>query len=215
MPEGPAGAVARQGPVPHEGHGGADSLDGAASPAAGLPGGDAPDGAPRRRVHPLWWGLGAPVAVLLVVAAIAWFPTTGDEALLQTRPVDPPDLFRGDYVTLSYDISDVQAVDAPERGARVYVRLEPDGAAERGTGDPYWTVAEWSTRPLDGFCLRGTVTGHSGSSMRIEYGIEQYFIPKDETLEDWRGKEVSVVVTARDCTARVKEIHLDGETWRP
>jgi uncharacterized membrane-anchored protein len=33
-----------------------------------------------------------------------------EEVLLQTRPVDPRDIFRGDYVTLSYDISDFNRI---------------------------------------------------------------------------------------------------------
>ena len=32
---------------------------------------------------------------------------TGTDVTLQTRPVDPRDLLRGDYVTLSYEISRV------------------------------------------------------------------------------------------------------------
>ena len=34
---------------------------------------------------------------------------TGREIVLKTVPVDPRDLFRGDYVTLRYDISRLQA----------------------------------------------------------------------------------------------------------
>jgi uncharacterized membrane-anchored protein len=32
---------------------------------------------------------------------------TGEEVLLKTLPVDPRDLFRGDYVILRYDVSRV------------------------------------------------------------------------------------------------------------
>ena len=43
----------------------------------------------------------------------------GREVTLQTRPVDPRDFLRGDYVVLSYDISSVPAgalKDTPSSG---------------------------------------------------------------------------------------------------
>ena len=46
--------------------------------------------------------------------------TNGKVVLLETRPVDPRDLLRGDYLTLNYKISDVPLLgDAIRLGARV------------------------------------------------------------------------------------------------
>ena len=63
---------------------------------------------------------------------------TGAEILLKTRPVDPRDLFRGDYVILSYDISRFNAGDMQSSLVRhfrvddqVYVTLDMDGEYSR------------------------------------------------------------------------------------
>ena len=70
---------------------------------------------------------------------------TGREIVLQVQPVDPRDLFRGDYVILGYGISPVslsdQANGAPldqiKRGEPVYVTFQADAAGG-------WTVKRLS-----------------------------------------------------------------------
>ncbi|MGC4548846.1 GDYXXLXY domain-containing protein, partial [Escherichia coli] len=55
---------------------------------------------------------------------------TGREIVLPIRPVDPRDLFRGDYARLSYEISTLDSSllgwspDAPSRPQDVFVTLE-------------------------------------------------------------------------------------------
>src|SRR5512142_3370735 len=59
---------------------------------------------------------------------------SGALVLLETHPVDPRDLLRGDYVTLNYKISTVPLdlfspapANALSPGQTVYVGLEPRG----------------------------------------------------------------------------------------
>ncbi len=70
--------------------------------------------------------------VVLLIGIIAYrqhWVATGERVLLKTAPVDPRDIFRGDYVSLRYDIS---ALDLGELGVKesfnnnekVYVILE-------------------------------------------------------------------------------------------
>jgi uncharacterized membrane-anchored protein len=70
--------------------------------------------------------------VVLLIGIIAYrqyWVATGDRILLRTVPVDPRDIFRGDYVNLRYNIS---ALDLDELGVkesfkwneRIYVILE-------------------------------------------------------------------------------------------
>ena len=51
---------------------------------------------------------------------------TGKEVLLKTVPVDPRDLFRGDYVVLRYDISTIDletvSTDIQQKGSRQNAR---------------------------------------------------------------------------------------------
>ena len=56
------------------------------------------------------------------MALIAWMVIdrvrilrTGTEVTLRTRPLDPRDFLRGDYVTLGYDISALPAGELEER----------------------------------------------------------------------------------------------------
>src|ERR1039458_9311882 len=84
--------------------------------------------------------------LLLLVLALqtAWILRTtwvqeralagGKVVLLETRPVDPRDLLRGDYVTLNYKICDVALrlfspalTNGLAPGENVYVDLEPRG----------------------------------------------------------------------------------------
>jgi uncharacterized membrane-anchored protein len=70
--------------------------------------------------------------VALLVGMIAYrqyWVATGEKILLRTAPVDPRDLFRGDYVSLRYDISaiDLSALDVKESfkpNEKIYVILE-------------------------------------------------------------------------------------------
>lgn len=63
---------------------------------------------------------------------------TGTEVILKTEPVDPRDLFRGDYVVLNYEISTLDLEEIPvedpyfEYNDRIYLVLE----LENGYGVP-------------------------------------------------------------------------------
>ena len=70
------------------------------------------------------------VALLVgIIAYREYWVATGEKILLRTAPVDPRDLFRGDYVSLRYDIStiDLGALDVKESfkpNEKIYVILE-------------------------------------------------------------------------------------------
>lgn len=96
------------------------------------------------------------LAVLLVATvqsgALAWMIydrvtliTSGKEVVLDTVPVDPRSLFRGDYVILNYKISrlnahDLEGDDYFESGDIVYVAL-------RKTGETSWTPVSVAKKP--------------------------------------------------------------------
>lgn len=112
------------------------------------------------RARPRRWGLVAAGALMtLLLAQIVLdriaILRDGVEVRLATAPVDPRDIFRGDYVILTYDISrlplDRLGVDDPEsyrEGETVYVGLE-----ERDSGR--WGAAAIARAP-EGL-PRGTV----------------------------------------------------------
>ena len=148
----------------------------------------------------------------------------GREVTLQTRPVDPRDLLRGDYVTLGYDISQLPAgalagQPSAERNPVVFVKLAPDAnglyqAVSVHAGPVPVTASE--------ILIRGRVTYSCGSSGRtfcdrltIRYGLESYFVPEGEgrKLEQARNEQKLRVVAAvlPSGRAAIKRLLLDGE----
>jgi len=150
----------------------------------------------------------------------------GGDVALQTRPVDPRDFLRGDYVVLNYEISSLPAgalKDTPSegRGTPVFVKLvrRPSGFHE---------VVSVHTEPVavaDGEVLiRGRVTygATCGTTHRlfcerlqVSYGIERYFVPQGEGREIERSRnegKVSVVAAVTPAgRAAIKRLLLDGK----
>lgn len=133
---------------------------------------------------------------------------TGREVVLETTPVDPRDVFRGDYVVLRYEISTVSAC-CFDVGDTVYVSLEPRGDVWQATdvGD---TPPAANAEPY----IRGRVTradrARGRSSIEVEYGIESYFVPEGtgREIEQARGKLRVVTVVDGWGTAQIKSLLL-------
>lgn len=101
--------------------------------------------------------------------------SAGTPVLLKASPVDPWDVFRGEYVRLEYDITWIKGPDLDSnRRQDVYVVLEK--------GDKYWQAAGIS---LDKPVLTGEQIFIKGSAdyynefkgeYHVSYGIESYFV---------------------------------------
>ena len=119
---------------------------------------------------------------------------TGQSVLLETIPVDPRDLFRGDYVILDYKISRparwLWQETEYRKGETVYVTLRKNGR--------FWEAEAVSrARPDDGVLfVRGTVAGTDGDALRVLYGIESYFVPEGTGTELERAAGRGLVVEA-------------------
>ena len=86
--------------------------------------------------------------------------------LLRVEPVDPRDMFRGDYVTLDYAISRVPN-GKYEPGRTVYVTLVPEA------GGRHYRAGEFLAEPpKSGVYIRGTAQAHG----RATYGIESFYV---------------------------------------
>lgn len=126
--------------------------------------------------------------------------TNGQEVILKTRPVDPRDLFRGEYVILRYEIEAAEMVTDQAQllqdGKQIYLKLETDssGVAQ--------VVAVQTTEPdfSDGVWLAGEV---SYNTVRFR-DLEQFYVPEGAGLaiEDLR-EELHVRITIHDGEARV------------
>ena len=150
----------------------------------------------------------------------------GTEVKLQIQPVDPRDLFRGDYVTLSYGISQVPAgalKDQPASGRNpiVYVKLapNPDGVYQATSVHTDAVAVQSPEVLIRGRVVSGTYCGPTRDrfcdSLRIRYGLESYFVPEGEgrKLERDRNQHRLMVVAAVAPSGRaaIKRLLVDGE----
>jgi uncharacterized membrane-anchored protein len=149
----------------------------------------------------------------------------GTEVTLSTRPVDPRDFLRGDYVVLNYDISTVPAgalADMPASGKNslVYVKLAPkDGvhAAVSVHDEPVPVTGDEVL--IRGHVTYGTSCGPTGrgfcGSLSLKYGIESYFVPEGEGREIEKarnqGKVTVVAAVTRTGRAAIKRLLVDGK----
>jgi uncharacterized membrane-anchored protein len=111
---------------------------------------------------------------------------TGQTMLVRVQPVDPRDLFRGDYVILSYDFSRVgpEGIDGlseSERGSSmkklegrtVYVPLVPDSVPD------HWRAAKATViKPAQGPFLKGHMERYGS----LKFGIESYYVQEGTGL---------------------------------
>jgi uncharacterized membrane-anchored protein len=148
----------------------------------------------------------------------------GTEVTLQTRPVDPRDFLRGDYVVLSYDISSLPAgalKDTPVTGKGIYVKLAPKaGGLFEAVSVHTEPVALGAGEVLIHGRLTGGATCGVGSrsyceKIFINYGIERFFVPEGEgrELEKSRnqGKVTIVAAVTGSGRAAIKRLLLDGQ----
>jgi uncharacterized membrane-anchored protein len=150
----------------------------------------------------------------------------GREVALQTRPVDPRDFLRGDYVVLSYDISSVPAgpltnTPVAYRGAPLYVKLrpKPDGFYEAVSVHQDAVPVTGDEILIRGRTVYGdrcgTASGFFCDRLQLNYGIEKYFVPQGEgrEIESARneGKVSVVVAVTREGRAAIKRLLMDGK----
>lgn len=157
---------------------------------------------------------------------------TGTEVLLKTLPVDPRDLFRGDYVTLNYEISTLDMEKIPSEDSYfysdepVYLALE----LKNGYGVP---KKIYTTPPEDGLYIKGKVkdviydweTDESGitteeetiKELRVDYGIESYFVPEGRGMEIEKAQRTdktevdAKVIIDKYGNAVIKSLLIDGK----
>jgi uncharacterized membrane-anchored protein len=168
--------------------------------------------------------------ILAMVFPRAEILRNGREVRLETVPVDPRDLFRGDYVVLDYRISSVDlpkgATNEFRRGQKVFVTLRPN---ENGMARAVAISSERPTVSGADIVILGTVTaasvcpfGENGirdcksgnRAVHVKYGLESYFVPqgegkKIETTEKARLEIVAAVAPSGQ--AAIKRLLIDGK----
>jgi uncharacterized membrane-anchored protein len=147
----------------------------------------------------------------------------GREITLPIVPVDPRDLFKGEYVRLGYEAGNVPVSllegPPPERNAAFYVVLE------KKEGGAWQPVKASSSMPKetspDRIVLKARSTwrwptrSSPTAVMRVRYGIESYFVQqgKGTPLENLaRDKKLAALVAVdRGGNAAIKGILIDEQ----
>lgn len=151
----------------------------------------------------------------------------GREIALPIVPVDPRDLFRGDYVTLGYPMSQIKIADLPAgasfkelaAGRTAYVTLH-QGADQAWA--PVAVAPAYPAAAADAdVVVRGVVTNlwntqeSGGDRIFLRYGLERYFVPEGtgrELEEKVRDKTMqAIVAVGADGEAAIKGLLIGGE----
>jgi uncharacterized membrane-anchored protein len=166
--------------------------------------------------------LGQTAALATMVYGRVSLLKSGREIVAEVIPVDPRDLFRGDYVVLGYGFSREPVVvpAGTNAGDTLYVTLKPAAAPEQ------WDVVAASatlTEPADPtqVVLKGIVTyttgGGTGEPLKAQmrYGIESYFVPEGTGRpfeQQVRDKKISAVLAVgRSGDVAIKALVIDGQ----
>ena len=113
----------------------------------------------------------------------------GEKVLLKPIPYDPTDLFRGDYITIRYEISTIK-IDSIKsdtrdfsRGDPIFVRLEK--------GKDYSTAAEVSTKKTAEPYIKGVVDGvYTKNIYTVKEANSSNNYAYEETIYDYGYGEV-------------------------
>lgn len=163
------------------------------------------------------------LALVWMVAGRVSLLSSGREIVLETVPVDPRSLFRGDYVRLGYKISRLEGEDLPPELALkrkrdvIYLTMLAEGRK------PAKLVTASLQKPTklkpNEVVIRGRVTSNWRRApdkrlVRVRYGLERYYVPegKGKALERMVGKNnfAVLVAVADDGEAAIKGLMIDG-----
>jgi len=169
-----------------------------------------------------WWRFAVPL--LLQTALIAAVPAqsaytyfSGKMVILETRPVDPYDIMRGYYQTLSYKISDKEMLKKLPGWEKVekdrnhasdsqifYVIMdEPDNPNSSQPPTPWQPVAISGDRPTNLESDQVAIEAKYINRSQIIYGLETYYMPEDrrekinDQIREAQWKEEPFVVEVK------------------
>nr|WP_315519674.1 GDYXXLXY domain-containing protein [uncultured Campylobacter sp.] len=157
--------------------------------------------------------------ILLLIAMLAYVLMPlylGKEIKVRVNLYDPRDIFRGNYVSLSYDFSNLQRYKFYEKTGmeidvydgnftkndEIYAILKQDANAT-------YAFDKFSfTKPKDALFLAGKFDGYSF----VKYGIEEFYMPTkkaqqtEQEMLDQDVDAVAVLMVMDDGRARLKDL---------
>lgn len=154
------------------------------------------------------------IAILAFIGYYYYTYSLGEGILLKTVPVDPWDLFRGDYVILRYEITTIDFTHILSTGN---FTKGDDIYATLSKGEKFWNITKvGNNKPApqsNEVCMKGKVISSYGNKLTVDWGIESYFVPegKGRSIErEARNLSVKVAVDS-NCRAIIKELYIKDE----
>jgi uncharacterized membrane-anchored protein len=148
---------------------------------------------------------------------------TGTTVILKTMPLDPYDLLRGYYQTLSYDISSFNTLkklpgwaelnhkqdrEIIDRNRQVYITLAKIPTTNPQTPQA-WQPIEIGEKlpvdlPADKIAIKGTSNGSN-----VVYGLETYYMPEDR--KDGVNKDINQAQLSGGKRNLLVEVKVDNQ----
>lgn len=146
----------------------------------------------------LFIGIIALQTLYLIMMAVSYYviEDVGETVKLKTAPIDPSDIFYGDYVILNYEIERVPmnkwtGEDHPKRGEKIYVLLQEEE-------DGIYDIKMASNQRMDTSDDEVLVTARfkyiGVNELQVDYGIGRYYV-EDNTGRQYEENREGMVVT--------------------
>ena len=152
------------------------------------------------------------ILAVIAMLAYAYAPIYfGKDILIRTTVYDPRDMFRGDYVRLSYGFAGIYELD--KRGLNLSKRRQLHGteiyAVLKQDKDGKYKFDKYSfERPNGGMFLAGRVNYNTA-----KFGIEAFFMPPKKARQrerDMMEFNATAVISVMDNgKARIKDIVIE------
>lgn len=166
-----------------------------------------------------WFALVVALQALVLLAWAGyheWNRRTAPTILLETAPVDPRDLLRGDYLTLAYKISRVpppaNAADRAFPGREIWVSLRRNGRVHEAVATSWSAPAVTDPGTL---VVRGRLhlaPREGDRTVQVDYGIEKFFVPEGQGQPRFKEMLVEATVSPRHELA-IKHLLIDGRPF--
>jgi uncharacterized membrane-anchored protein len=178
----------------------------------------------------VWWRpvIGIALSALAQTAVLGWMIyerisliNSGREIVLPIVPVDPRDLFRGEYVQLAYPAARVPtglfSAQAPALSSTpFFVTLQQNGD---GNWSPINVTQQLKPAAQDSqVVLKARRREHwwpPSGEVTVNYGIERYYIPEGKGLEleglARNRKLAAVIAVDAKGNAAIKGLAIDGK----
>jgi uncharacterized membrane-anchored protein len=183
-----------------------------------------PDSTPKLSI----WRLGLPLLLQSLLICSIPFQSiyalaTGTTVIIKTIPVDPYDLLRGYYQTLSYDISSFNTLKKLpgwadlnlkqdrgiiDRNRQVYITLTKTPATNTQTPVAWKPIAIGEKLPTDLSADKITIKGTSNGS-NVIYGLETYYMPEDR--KDGVNKDINQAQLSGGKRNLLVEVKVDNQ----